>query len=219
MPTTTSPATNIVLADDHPLIHAGIEWAIQSTDDLRLVGSCFKFSEVIPTVEQMNPQLVIVDLRLPDGDGLDLVRRLADRSTPVDSLVFSALEEDLYAERVLRAGAKGYLEKTADLNRLLTAVRTVMSGKIYLSDAMHQRLASFLTGNRTNSDPLTTLSDRELQVFQLIGQGKSTRQIAGHLCRSVKTIETYRDRLRKKLGLNTGIELTHVAIERASRRK
>ncbi len=159
-----------------------------------------------------------MDLRLPDGDGLDLVRRLSDRDPPVSTLVFSALEEDLYAERVLRAGGRGYLEKSADLDRLLRAVRTIVEGKIYLSDAMHQRLASVI-GGRKVEDPLAMLSDREMQVFQLIGQGKSTRQIAAHLRRSVKTIETYRDRLRKKLGLSTGMELTHFAIARTSQQK
>ena len=205
----------VLLVDDHPLIHAGVEWALRDKKDLRLVGACFSCAEAIAIVEQTEPDIVIIDLRLPDGEGLDLVRRLVDRTPPIPTLVFSSMDEDLYAERVLRAGAKGFLQKNGAIELLIAAIRTIAKGKIFLSETMHQKMASII-GRSGARDPLDSLSNRELQVFELIGQGKSTRQIAEHLGRSVKTIETYRDRLRKKLGLDSGTELTHVAIQRAS---
>jgi DNA-binding NarL/FixJ family response regulator len=160
--------------------------------------------------------LVIVDLQLKTGHGLDLIKELRARNQTAKMLVVSAYDESLFAERAMRAGAMGYINKQEVQEKIIDAVRTVLSGRRFLSDQMTQRLVSQAVGGRSEAattDPVARLSDRELEVFQLIGQGKSTRSIAKQLHLSVHTIDSHREKIRHKLNLANGAELTQRAVQ------
>ena len=168
-------------------------------------------------MRSVNPDLAIVDISLEGNNGVELMKNLTGRAGSPPILAYSMHDESIYAERCLRAGAKGYVMKHAPPEALVEAIRQVLKGKIYLSEPMSDRLLGKLVGAGNGSAPATspidTLSDRELEVLQLLGKGQTTSQIADSLCLSVKTVETYREHLKQKLNLANGQELLRYAIE------
>ena len=169
-------------------------------------------ADALDQVETTRPDLAIIDLSLAGGSGLDLIERIRHRNKDILMLVASMHDESLYAERVLAAGARGYINKQEAQDRIIQAIRTVLSGKVYLSQAMTERMLSGMVEADGNKRDIESLSNRELQVFELIGQGTATSQIAAQLNLSIKTIETHQAHIKKKLGLSSAHELTQRAI-------
>ena len=162
------------------------------------------------------PDAAVVDLSLKDSNGIDLIKRMRDRNDHVRIVVWSMHGESLYAERALRAGALGYVNKDQATDRILDAIRQALKGKVYLSAEMTERILHRAVGDTAKAagqSPIDTLADRELEVLQWIGQGLKTSEIASRMHLSVKTVETYRDRIRSKLGLRHGAELVHFATQ------
>jgi len=184
--------------------------------DLEVCGEAADLSEALRLVADTQPDLAVVDISLKTGSGIDLIKRIKDRNDSVRMLVWSMHSESLYAERALRAGALGYINKDQATDKIVDAIRRVLEGKVYLSDAMAEKMLHRAVGGdreEVTRSPLTALADRELEVFHLIGQGVKTAEIAERLHLSVKTIETYRDRIREKLDLSDGTELAHYATQ------
>ncbi|MBC7783554.1 MAG: response regulator transcription factor [Burkholderiales bacterium] len=211
------PAIAVLLVDDHPILRRGIADLINSEPDLKVCGEAGTMQEALAAMTQFKPRLVVVDVSLDGNNGIELMKTLSTRWATTPLLAYSMHDETIYAERALRAGAKGYVMKQTPPETLLTAVRQVLKGKIFLSDQMSDRLLGKLIGAGTTSaavtSPVERLSDRELEVFEMLGKGLSTAQIADKLCLSVKTIETYREHLKQKLSLGSGPELLRYAIE------
>lgn len=201
----------IVVVDDHPLVREGLAARISAEPDLEVCCGTADPQEALALIHAGRPDLVVVDLALGRGSGFELIKALADGPAP-KILVISAYEEELFAERALRAGAQGYLNKQELQGTVIEAIRMVLGGGIYLSAAMAQRIANQVISGRGAPRGLEALSDRELQVFDLIGRGRGTRQIAEHLRLSVHTIESHRENIRMKLGLRNGTELVYRAV-------
>ena len=206
--------TRILLVEDHPVVRDGLAEAINHESDLEVCGVAVDRDEALRVVDATAPGLVVVDLLLKRSSGLDLIKDLHARWPRLLILVVSMQDENLYAERVLRAGARGYITKQEATRTILAAIRKVLSGGVYLSDKMASSvLARLLAQPQTACDSLTDgLSDRELQVFELTGLGLGTREIAQRLHLDLKTVESYRARLKDKLRLATGSELLQLAI-------
>lgn len=202
----------IEVVDDHPLVREGLAARISVERDLEVCCSTADPQEALALFRADRPELVIVDLALKHGSGLDLIKTLVAADSTVKILVVSAYEEELFAERALRVGAHGYLNKQELQGTVIEAIRTVLSGRIYLSAAMAQRIANQVISGRGAPRGLDALSDRELQVFELIGRGCGTREIAEQLRISVHTIESHRENIRMKLGLRNGTELLRRAV-------
>jgi DNA-binding NarL/FixJ family response regulator len=207
--------SRILLVDDHALMRRGVAELINAESDLEVCGEAATLGDAYALVAKLKPELVIADISLEGNDGVELTKELCHRWPELPVLVYSVHDEDLYAERALRAGAKGYVMKREAPQTLLDAIHQVLRGKVYLSDHMSDRLLGKLVGNVESAaqSPIDKLSDRELEVFRLIGKGLSTNQIAQTLCLSVKTIETYREHLKQKLNLQSGLELMRHAVE------
>lgn len=211
------PKTNILLVDDHPIVRRGIADLLMAEPDLTVSGEAGTMQEAMAEVARLKPDLMIVDVSLDGNNGIELMKNLTSRWETLPIIAYSMHDEAIYAERALRAGAKGYVMKGSDASSLIKAVREVLKGKIYLSEAMSDRLLGKLVGagatKAATASPVETLSDRELEVLELLGKGLGTSQIADRLCLSVKTIETYREHLKTKLNLVNGHELLRYAIE------
>jgi DNA-binding NarL/FixJ family response regulator len=205
----------IVLVDDHPMLRRGVGEAINAESDLRVIAEAGTMQEAFKLVSEHKPDVVIIDVSLDGNNGLELMKQLNFRDPELKMLAYSMHDEQIYAERALRAGAKGYLMKQEPPETLLTAIRTVLGGKIHLSPQISDRLLGKLVGagQTTPASPVESLSDRELEVLHLLGQGMTTSKIADKLCLSVKTVETYREHLKQKLHLQSGPELLRYAIE------
>jgi DNA-binding NarL/FixJ family response regulator len=205
----------ILVVDDHPLLRRGLAALIENEPDLAVCGEAATCRAAIAAVRASRPDLVIVDLELEDGHGLELVGELKAHHPEIPALVLSMHDESVYAERSLRAGARGYVTKQELDGAVLTAVRRLLDGETHMSSKLQARLAAkFLEGKTLTTDsPLDVLTDRELQVFRLIGQGRSTVQIARHLGLSAKTIESHREHIKNKLDLHSAAELVHRATE------
>lgn len=201
------------MVDDHPLVLAGLSQIINSQNDMTTCAEASTPAETISAVVAHRPDLVVLDLRLKGGDGLELIKTLKAQHATLRILVLSQFDESLYAERVLRAGAKGYLMKDQATAELLGAIRTVLAGEVYLNRAMTNRLLqkTFASQSLPRAARVEKLTDRELQVLLLLGTGLGTRKIAGQLNLSVKTVETYREHLKQKLDLSGATELVHFA--------
>lgn len=209
------PPTRILLIDPHPLVREALAQRIARQPDLLLCGEAADASDAIALVASTQPDVVVLELAIPEGDGLDLINRIKAHHPAPRVLVFSALPESLYAERALRAGAIGYITKEAPVDQVLGAIRRVGHGKACLSDQIVDRLLNpdYGDGPATpvRSD-VETLSDREIEVFRMIGLGAGSQQIAAQLFLSVKTVETYRARIKEKLKLRSGTKLVHHAV-------
>jgi DNA-binding NarL/FixJ family response regulator len=207
------PNKTILIVDDHPMLRRGLASLIESEPGLAVCGEAASFCAALDAIRESPPDLVIVDIELDGSDGLDLVKSVKDRYPTIPALVLSMYDESAYAERSLRAGALGYVTKQQMDDTVLNAIRHLLRGETYMSERLRTRLAIKYVGGRTleTDSPLATLSDRELQVFRLIGQGRSTRQIAGILSLSIKTIESHREHIKNKLTVESTAELAHRA--------
>src|SRR5436190_259841 len=205
--------SKILLVDDHAVVRFGIAQLINRESDLVVCGEEEEASKAMSAISTLRPDLVIADISLKDSSGLELMRNLKAQNPKLPILVVSGHDENIYAEIAFRAGALGYLMKDQALDKVITAVRRVLGGAIYVSDALAARMLQQQVRGHTdvNQSPVKSLSDRELEVFQLIGQWKKTRDIADELHLSVKTIEYYREQIKRKLNLKSAAELTHYA--------
>lgn len=204
----------VLIVDDHPLVRAGFVQLISDEPDLEVCGEASNESDALSIVAETLPDLVIVDLSLAGGSGINLIERIRAHHGGVSMLVASMHDESLFAERVLAAGALGYINKQEAPSRIIQAIRRVLEGKVYVSDKLTERLLDGLAGGpgAAGLTPMQRLSNRELEVFELIGRGMTTGKIADHLKLSTKTIETHRENIKKKLGLVSGQELTRRAM-------
>jgi DNA-binding NarL/FixJ family response regulator len=207
--------TRILLVDDHPIVRHGMAQLINEEPDLEVCGEAGAAGEAMTLVEETDPHLALIDLSLEEGSGLELVKQIKARFPSVRMLVVSMHDETLFADRVLSAGALGYITKQKATEKLIEAVRHVLSGRVYLSEQMTNRMLHRLVENdeKPGENPIDRLSDRELQVFELIGHGISTRNIAEQLHISVKTVETHRENIKHKLDLETNLELIRWAVQ------
>jgi len=204
----------ILIVDDHPLVRAGFTQLISDEPGLEVCGEAADEAEALQQVTATAPELVIVDLSLAGGSGINLIEHIKAHHPDVRMLVVSMHDESLFAERVLAAGALGYLNKQEAPGNIIKAIRRVLDGRVYLSDELTERLLDGLAGTAKSStkSSIQRLSNRELEVFELIGRGMTTGKIADHLKLSIKTIETHRENIKKKLQLASGQELTRRAM-------
>jgi len=205
---------SILLVDDHPLVREGLALRISLEPDLHVCGEAAGPVEALQSIERLTPDLVLVDLSLKGGHGIELISNVRKRFPKIKLLVLSGFPEALYAERSLRAGADGYLNKQESTDRLLEAIRRILAGGRYLSAELERRLADLSLGRPSEPDlTIGRLSDRELEIFRLIGQGLTTGAIAESLFLSPHTIDTHRENIKRKLGLANAAELTRAAVQ------
>jgi DNA-binding NarL/FixJ family response regulator len=207
--------TRIVLVDDHPVVRQGLARLINDEPDLCVCAEADSAAAALDVVDLQKPDLVLVDISMGGTDGIELIKDLRVRVPGLPALVLSMHDESLYAERVLRAGAKGYVMKQEAPEKVMTAIRRVLAGEVYVSEKIAGRLLKAMSGTKgpASESPLDRLSDRELQVFRLIGSGLSVREIADKLFLSVKTIETHREHIKEKLNLKSSSELLRYAVQ------
>jgi DNA-binding NarL/FixJ family response regulator len=211
-----SAKRKVLVVDDHPVLREGLAQRINSERDLAVCGEAESARDALRAVANLQPDIVVLDLSLPNGHGLELIKDLKTLQPEVRVLVFTMHDESIFAERAIRAGARGYLMKQESPERLLEAIRTVLRGDYSVSEkASSAFLKSFFAQTQQSPEggasAVARLTDRELEVFELIGQGISTRQIARRLGRSVKTIETHRARIKEKLAVKSAAELSYRA--------
>ena len=212
MTSTANDHARIVLVDDHPMVRERLAEVINREPDLSVCGEAEDRGGALEVIEREKPRLAIVDLTLRRSNGLDLIKDLRVMHPDLLILVLSMQDEHLYAERVIRAGAHGYITKQEATRKILDAIRQVMACKVFLSEEISAEILSRMLGkSRGAMRSLDVLSDRELQVFGLVGEGFGTRQIAGQLGLDVKTVETYRTRIKEKLELKDASELLRQA--------
>ncbi|MEE9153606.1 MAG: response regulator transcription factor [candidate division NC10 bacterium] len=205
----------ILIVDDHPIVREGLTTIINEQTDLVVCGEAEDAQTALEAVGTLRPDLMIVDISLKGINGIELVKLIQRRYEKMPILVLSMHDESLYVERVLRAGARGYIMKQEGTEKVVTAIHKILGGDIYVSEAMRKKLLrTFQESQPETSGPsVERLSDRELEVFRLIGQGYGTRQIADTLHVSVKTVNTYRQHIKEKLKFETGSELLRHAIQ------
>lgn len=205
----------IIIVDDHPLMRKGLALSLNGETDLDVVAQAADAEEALSMLEDLEPDIAIVDISLPGMSGLELIKHMQAVYPDIKPLVVSRHDEALYAERAIRAGARGYVMKLEAADEIVKAVRRVLSGGIYVSDEINERLLMGLAAGRDElaQSPLEILSDRELEVFELSGRGLVTREIAERLHLSVKTVESYRARIKDKLNLKTAAELMQHAVQ------
>ncbi len=205
----------ILLVDDHPIVRQGLAELIDAERDLTVCGTGDSMNAALEQMPSLKPDLVVVDISLRGSNGIELMKNSKWRYPTLKVLMLSMHDAGLYAIRALRAGASGYIMKQEATEKVIEAARKVLDGEIYLSDKMEKKMMQQLVGGRTarTGSPLEDLSDRELEVFNLIGQGKGTRQIAEELHLSIKTVESHRAHIKEKLGLKSATELVQHAIQ------
>jgi DNA-binding NarL/FixJ family response regulator len=209
-----SSKKRVFLVDDHPIVRQGLAQLIDSEPDLAVIGQGEDAYASLKAMRDARPDLALVDISLKDADGLELLKELKAQGAEFPVLILSMHDESLYAERALRAGARGYVMKQEPPDVLLGAIRRVLAGEIYVSPKMGATLLRRMVGSRevNATSPMERLTDRELEVFRLIGAGQSVREIADKLCLSVKTVEAHREHIKEKLSLKTSAELLRFAI-------
>ena len=205
----------ILIVDDHPILRKGLAMVIDQEPDLVVAGEAEDVPGGLDMIEAVKSDVVIVDISLPGVDGIELIKTMKLKYRDLPALVVSMHDETLYAERALRAGARGYIMKQEAVDKVLVAIRKVLKGEIFVSDRITTKMVETLISGDAKgaSTPLDLLSNRELTVFRLIGQGFKTRQIAEELHLSVKTVESYRSHIKDKLKLDTGTDLMKYAIQ------
>jgi DNA-binding NarL/FixJ family response regulator len=209
--------TRIMMVDDHPIVREGMAQFLNAQPDLLLCCEAGNSEQAHSLMLSCDPALVIVDISLKNESGLDLIKSLRRRHPTVALLAMSQHDELIFAERALRAGANGYLMKEEATGHILRAIRRVLAGDVYLSDAMHSRLSRRLMDpGSVSASPVSGLTEREFEVLHLLGLGFGTRQIAEKLNRSIKTIESHRAALKEKLRLDSGTDLVRFAVQMAS---
>lgn len=207
--------TRILIVDDHPLLRKGVSQLINNEKDLVVVGEAEDAHKALTAIENTKPDVALIDISLGGTSGIELLKNIKVRFPKLQVLVLSMHDESVYAHRALRAGASGYIMKQEGTEKVLTALRKILNGEVYLSERLGTRMLNTLVGGRASltSSPIEELSDRELEVFSLIGQGHGTRPIAEKLHLSVKTIESHRAHIKEKLNLQNATELVHHAIQ------
>ena len=204
----------ILLIDDHPLVRRGLAEVIGREPDLEVCGEAADVAEALGEVDRTAPDIAVIDLTLKTGHGIELLERLKTRAPNLKTLVSSMHDETLFAERVLRAARKGYVTKQEPPDVLLKAIRQVLRGELYLSPRMTSRLLNrVVAGPSTQEDPVQGLSNREVEVYEMIGQGLTIQQIAARLHLSPKTIETHREKIKQKLNVRSSAELNRRAVQ------
>lgn len=201
----------VLIVDDHPIVRQGLKRMIETEPDMEVCGEAATESQARRAIRELMPDIVIVDLALQEGDGLELVRDVHAHHPDVPMLVLSMHDETIYAERLLAEGASGYIMKQAAADQLLNALRAVLRGERYVSEQLAQTLG-VRDGDGDNTDPVRRLSNRELQVLNLVGRGVSSRDIAAELGLSVKTVESHRQSIKRKLNLATNSQLLQYAM-------
>jgi DNA-binding NarL/FixJ family response regulator len=210
----TPAKRQILIVDDHPMMRQGLAQLIECEPDLCACGQADTAGQALSAVAAQRPDLVLVDISLPDRSGLELIKDLHALHPDLPVLVVSMHDEALYAERVLRAGGRGYIMKQAGGKKMMEAIRQVLGGRIHVSEKMSARILENFSGRRAESgrSALEMLTDREFEVFQLIGQAKTTRDIAEQLHLSVKTVEVHRLNIKRKLQLQTATDVVRHAV-------
>ena len=208
-------AYRVLIVDDHPIVREGLDRLLSRETDLVVCGQAEDAPQALELLDNADPDLAIVDISLASGNGLDLVRQMRSASAEIRILVSSMHDETLYAERALRAGARGYINKQQATEKIVEALRRILDGRIYLSERMTDRLLSRAVDASDDEKKISVdrLSNRELQVLELIGNGVGTAEIAERMNLSVKTVETYRQRIRQKLSLKNGAALASFASQ------
>ena len=212
---TKNDATRLVIVDDHPLVRSGIKSLLQLEDDLIVCGEAEDVSSALEIIAVERPDLVLVDISLKQSSGLDLLKDIARSYPHILTLAVSMHDEYTYAVRCLKAGAKGYIMKQAGTEKILEAIRCVLDGRVYLSDVMTLDAVEQLGAAKDDSEssPVKSLSNRELELFQLTGQGKEIAEVAEIMNISPRTVEVHRSHIKKKLGLRTGTDMFQAAYE------
>jgi DNA-binding NarL/FixJ family response regulator len=207
--------TRIYVVDEFPIVRLGFRYLTQKKAGLMLCGHATTVEEALTSIPRLKPDLVIAEIAVQGTQGIHLVKQIKSRHPALPVLVFSRFDESVFGERALRAGAQGYVRKRDDTGQLLQAIHKVLHRKIYVSEAIFDRVLGKMTGSPSHDKrgTLEILSDRELEVFRLIGKGLGARHIARDLKLSVKTIQTYREHIKEKLGLANAAELLQLAIQ------
>ena len=211
---TKTSAKRILIVDDHPMMRTGLAQLIGNEPDLKVAAEASTAGQAIDLAAKHRFDLALLDISLPDKTGLELIKDLRSLCPELPILVVSMHDEMIYAERALRAGARGYIMKQEGGQKFLAAIRQVLGGQIYVSDAMSARILEVFSGKQDGQggSPVRKLTDREFEVFQLIGRGVSNRAIAEQLHLSIKTVEVHRAHIKEKLGLKTATELVRYAL-------
>src|SRR5712692_1964290 len=204
----------VLIVDDHPIVRQGLRRIMENEDDLVVCGEAESVREARSAIKELNPDVIIADISLKQGDGIELVRDVRANHPLLPILVLSMHDETIYAERMLSAGANGYIMKQAASEQFLVALRRVLDGNIYVSEAVgNNMIQKFASGGAyVSANPIDRLSNRELQILHMIGKGMSTRETAGSLNLSIKTVESPRQRIKRKLNLTTGTQLVQYAV-------
>ena len=211
MKRSTEEKTKVLLVEDHAMFRERLALLISQDFGMTICGETDNIREALDIVQTGKPDLALIDITLKGSSGLEFLKDLRVREINLPVLVLSMHEEALYAERVLAAGAKGYITKHESSQTLLRAIQCVLEGKVYLSEQMTETLLRKMSGQDVSSSAMKRLTDRELEVFQLIGAGRTTREIAETLRLGITTVDTYRTRIKEKLGLRNGTQLQHYA--------
>lgn len=209
-----SSPVKILIVDDHPSVREGLALRISLHSDLEVCGEADSEYQALALVKQTGPDLVLVDISLKSGHGIELIKRIRSFDPAIKMLVISGFQESLYAERAFRAGALGYLNKQESNEKMIEAIRTVLAGKRFLSPEISRRLIEQALGasDRTKT-PIEQLTDRELEVFRMIGEGMKTSDIAEQLFLSTHTIDTHRENIKRKLAISNAAELSRAAVQ------
>jgi DNA-binding NarL/FixJ family response regulator len=205
----------VLVVDDHPLMRQGLALLINQQQDMQVCGEAEEAQAAMHAIAHLHPDIMILDISLTGPDGLELLKNIRATSPDLPVLILSMHDEAIYAERALRAGANGYIMKQEATEKVLIAVRRILNGEVYLSERMSNKMLQQYIGGapRMIQSRIASLSDRELEVFRMIGEGRATREIAEDLHLSVKTVETYQAHIKEKLALRSGRELIQHAIQ------
>ena len=206
----------VLLVDDHPIVRQGLAQLVNHERDLVVCGEAGDAAAALAAVEALRPDVVIVDISLKGHDGIELIKQIRIRWPTLPTVALSMYDESLYAERVLQAGGHGYVMKQEATENVIAAIRRVLAGEVYLSPTMQTRILRRAVAGKIERTPIETLSDRELQVLRLIGGGRGTRDIAETLQLSIKTIESYREHIKRKLSLQRATDLVRYAVHWAT---
>lgn len=210
----SSESICVLVVDDHPIVREGLRLLFAQKENIQVCGEAEDADQALEQIELAKPDLAIIDITLKTSNGLDLIKVIRERYELLPILVLSVHDESLYAERALRAGARGYIMKEELTDHVIAAVQLIMQGKIYLSPTMSEKMLDRLSGHvpQTDESLVQLLSDREFEVFRMIGEGHNTKEIAEKMKVSIKTIQSYRSRIKEKLHLSSSSELLKVAL-------
>jgi DNA-binding NarL/FixJ family response regulator len=208
----TPSVRRVLIVDDHPVVRQGLRYLLETAEDLDVCGEAENAMDARAAIDRLHPDVLICDISLRQVDGIELVRNLRAHYPQLPILVLSALDETIYSARMLALGVSGYIMKQASTEQLLASLRRVLEGHIYISEAMSTSMLSRFAGGTAHLDPIGRLTNRELQILHMIGKGTSTRETARLLHLSVKTLESHRQRIKRKLNLATGAQLLRYAV-------